>query len=155
MQVRNKLFMVPLALAALAGCGDDPLGAGDLELADLQGTWTVQSAEYTADSGDDQYDLIADGDATGTATVSPAGAYTVVYQVNQFTSNYSGTIALGDQSATLTLTSPSGVTVNGGADIELDGDQLTIRFENARYDFEDDDQGEVNADLVWVWQKND
>lgn len=154
MQVRQKLFAVSFALAALAGCGDDPIGVGDLQLSDLEGTWTVRQQEYTSDDGDNQEDLIGD-QTTGTATVLANGQYTVTLQTNQFTANYTGTISLGDQTATLTLVSPPASTsTSGTADLELDGDLLTVRFENARYDFEDDDTtGDVNADLVWVWEK--
>lgn len=161
MQARSKLLAIPFALA-LGACGDDPIGPGEIELADLVGTWRVTQAEFRQDNGDDTYDLIDDGNASGTLTITNAGggAYTLAFTASGgFTLTETGTIQVSDNAVTFT---PTGGVAESVTNIEVSDDGMSIFFENATWDFNEDgdetdpeDSADLQLELERVGDDND
>lgn len=155
MQVRRTLCSLAVVALLAAGCGADELGPGELELTDLEGTWTIEKAEYTSDDESERFDLIEDLDATGTAIVANSGAYQIEYHTTaNFSLTENGTIELADDAVFMTAIGGPRQQV----DARLKGDELTIRNDVVRFDFDgtgpDSDQDAV-LELVLKRQRDD
>lgn len=131
---------------AVGACGSESVGPGEFTIADLEGAWTITRFEFTADASDDEFDLIGDG-RTGRIVINPNGNYTMTFTAPGLTQTTTGTFTIDDEGNV--------VDSNAIADIEVtrEGDTITIRDENAEFDFdEDEDTPETAADLVVEWQ---
>lgn len=136
-----------LALTVAAGaCGGDSVGPGEFTIADLEGTWTITRYEFTADASDDEFDLIGDG-RTGRIVVTGNGNYTMTITAPGLSQTTTGTFTIDDEGNVVDSNATGDIVVN------REGDTITIRDENAEFDFDEDDTTpEAAADLVAEWQ---
>lgn len=138
-------FALSLTLAAGA-CGSESVGPGEFTIADLEGTWTITRYEFTADASDDSFDRVG-GDRTGRIVVNANGNYTMTISAPGLSETTTGTFTIDDEGNVVDSNAIGDITVN------RDGDTITIRDENAAFDFDNDDTTpEVASDALIEWQ---
>jgi hypothetical protein len=146
------LALTPLAL--FAGCSDDEDTDDEVELAEIADTWEASSFVYTSDSNPQQsVDLVDDFNATFTLQIDEDGDYQFVTNVpGENPDVETGDVEMvGDQRIQFDPSDSAPET----ADVTLsnDADRLTLFFEDAAFDF-DEDGDEEEADLTVVLNRD-
>lgn len=140
---RATLPLLLAAGAAATACGD----ATGISLDDLAGTWNASKFEFTPQTGGASFDIIANGGAF-TITVQATGRYTGQISFLGSTDNFSGTIAIRNDSLVITDDDePNDPVVFAQT---LSGNVLTITTRDAEFDFPPPDGTDDPATLVIV-----
>jgi hypothetical protein len=151
MKFARTLSVVALAAVVAAGCSDST-GPEDLTVADLVGTWTATSMNYTEDAGAGQFDVIANAAATLELVIAAGGAVTGTYVLIPLEQTVPFTGMVSVANGVLTLTGfplyPSMVmTVTEWTG----GNTIQMVFTDVEFDFDWTDgieNNEVPADLT-------
>jgi len=142
-----RLGLSAVAVAAAVACGDST----GVTVSDITGTWSASSAVFTnLANSSEQFDLIADGGGTITATFSADGSYSISITVPPDPAELDvGTVDVrGD---TLTL-AESGQGSPTDFIASVSGNTLTLTTDEEEYDF-DDNGTDDPARLRVVFQK--
>lgn len=136
----RSVALLLVSVLALSACGDDDNPSGNDPLADLVGSWTTTSFEYTADAdptvtadifalaglGITNVTVGADGTFTGDL-VLPSGGVDLLGEITNLTGSSLTLDFLGAAEVAL------GDTLD--ATYSLSGDVLTLNIEDVDFDF--------------------
>ncbi|HEU4698623.1 MAG TPA: hypothetical protein VFS40_05550 [Gemmatimonadales bacterium] len=148
MLLRRMWFVVPAVALALAACGDDTIGPGELKQADIAGNWTVKSAVYKEINSSRKVDLIDDLHYTGTAIVNDAGGFSQTFTTPVGPTTRTGLMTVTTAGVTLT---PDGQAPRP-VQVSLKGNTLTIVEQNVEFDVNNDGTPD-RTDYTQTWEK--
>lgn len=137
MNTLRALSACAVLAAVTVGCSDS-VAPEDIAVADLVGTWNATSATFSPVGGGDGVEVIVGLGVTLTMTVSSSGAYTLTITVpGEQPEVETGTMTVANGAITATpsdpLEDPTSIDI-----LSLDGDDLTLFFDDEEWDFTDD-----------------
>ncbi len=138
MKTLRALCACTVLAAVAVGCSDST-APGDVTLDDLVGTWTATSAVFTPVGGGTGVDVVPLGMGL-TITIAATGTYTLTVTVPLETPEVeTGTMTVSNGVITATpddpLEDPLAIDI-----VSLEGDVLTLFFDDEEWDFDDDGQ---------------